>query len=84
MNVAADPKAPTASPLLAMTEKNGVEAPEVPCDLKATGLDHGFLADPALTTANQVRQCSTKWVASQMRLLAWTSYFGTKRVELDG
>ena len=51
-----------------MMEDQGVLVPHAPSDVAATGIDSGYLAELALKIAHRVPQCSTKWVAEQMRL----------------
>ncbi len=55
-------------PSAPLIPQHGLEVPEAPRDLQATGLDRGFLADLALKTAHALPQCTTKWVAEQMCL----------------
>jgi hypothetical protein len=51
-----------------MIEHEGVLAPKAPADAAATGVDTDFLCDLALKAAHTVRECTTEWVAKQMRL----------------
>lgn len=59
---------PGPQPPSPLVRQNGLEVPEAPRDLPATGLDRGFLADLALKTAHALPQCNTRWVAEQMCL----------------
>jgi hypothetical protein len=51
-----------------MIEHDGVLAPKAPADVAATGVELDFLCDLALRTANTTRECTTEWVAKQVRL----------------
>src|SRR5579871_1698227 len=59
---------PRSHPTAPLVQQNGLEFPEAPRDLPATGLDRGFLADLALKIAHALPQCTTRWVAEQMCL----------------
>jgi hypothetical protein len=51
-----------------MIEHEGVLVPKAPADIAATGIDEEILTDLALKTAHTIRECTTEWVATQLRL----------------
>src|SRR5580704_17786932 len=66
--IAERPSQDTDAAFPPMLEQEGIRFPEVPRDVKGTGLNAHVLANLVLKTVQAIPRCTTKWVAGQLHL----------------